>query len=377
MTAVAQETEPRTQAIRIAAFGLPGVPGEEGMSVAGDAWEAMLGSLTKERLTGLAVAAAESGRLELSERQAEELLERHREAMVWALLGERHLMRVGAALEAAGVDFLLLKGPALAHTCYPDPSWRPYADLDLLVRTGDWRAACGVLAEQGFRRDLPEPRAGFDERFGKAASHTGPEGFSVDLHRTLVLGPFGLWMRPEELFATPDVFELAGRRFRRLDDTALLVHACMHASLGWLPLLLLPVRDVAQVVWNSQVDWDLFADRVRRWRLGAVVRHSFETASALLGAALPPETGSFAAARTKRRERRALSSYTSDRRSRGGTALSTFKAIPGIRGKTAYARAMLLPQRGFVEARSANRRASYLRRWRIAASWLKPRPRKG
>jgi Uncharacterised nucleotidyltransferase len=375
--AVAEKADPRAQAIRITAFGLPGVPGEENMSVAEDAWEPMLGSLTKERLTGLAVAAAESGWLELSDRQAEELLDRQREAMVWALLGERHLMRVGAALQAGGVDFLVLKGPALAHICYPDPSWRPYADLDLLVRTSDWRAACGILAEAGFRRDLPEPRPGFDERFGKAASHTGPEGYSIDLHRTLVLGPFGLWLRPEELFDSPATLELGGRRFGRLDDTALLVHACMHASLGWLPLLLLPVRDVAQVVWNSQVDWDLFADRVRRWRLGAVVRHSFETSSELLGAALPPETEAFAAARSKRRERRALASYTSDRRSRGGTALSTFKAIPGIRGKTAYARAMLLPQRGFVEARSANRRASYLRRWRIAASWLRPRPRRG
>jgi hypothetical protein len=374
---VAEKIDPRAQAIRIAAIGLPGVPGEEGMSVAEDAWEAVVGYLTKERLTGLAVAAAESGWLELSEHQAEGLLDAHRHAMVWALQGERHLLRLGASLRAAGVDFLVLKGPALAHTCYPDPSWRPYADLDLLVRTGDWRAACGVLGEHGFRRDLPEPRPGFDERFGKAASHTGPEGFSVDLHRTLVLGPFGLWMRPEELFTTTDVFELASRRFRRLDDSALLIHACMHASLGWLPLLLLPVRDVAQVAWNSQVDWDLFADRVHRWRLGAVVRHSFETVSELLGAALPPETGAFAAARTRRKERRALASYTSDRRSRGGTALSTFKAIPGFRGKTAYARAMLLPQRGFVEARSANGRASYLRRWRIAASWLRPRPRKG
>jgi Uncharacterised nucleotidyltransferase len=184
-------------------------------------------------------------------------------------------------------------------------------------------------------------------------------------------------MRPEELFDTPASFDVGGHRFRRLDDAALLLHACIHASLGWQRPLILPVRDVPQILQTTELDWGLVTEQMRRWRLGAVVRHAFETASTLLGASLPPQTAAFTAARPSRTERRALASYTSDRRSRGGTALSTFKAIPGIWGKTAYARAMLLPQREFVEARSANRRGSYLRRWRIAASWLRPRPRKG
>lgn len=375
--AVVDLTNARAQAIRIAGYGLPGRSEQDGMQVTDDGWDAMLSVLVNERLTGLGVAAAESGWLDLSDRQAGDLLERHREAMVWALIGERHLLRLAAALEGEGVDFLVLKGPAVAHTCYPDPAWRPYVDIDLLVRTRDWRLACRVLSEQGFRRDLPEPRPGFDERFGKAANHTSAEGFAVDLHRTLVLGPFGLWMRPEELFDTPASFDVGGHRFRRLDDPALLLHACIHASLGWQRPLILPVRDVPQILQTTGLDWGLFTERVRRWRMGAVVRHAFETASTILGASLPPQTAAFTAARTSRTERRALESYTSDRRSRGGMALSTFKAIPGIRGKTAYARAMLFPRREFVEARSANRPGSYLRRWRIAASWLRPRPRKG
>ena len=37
-------------------------------------------------------------------------------------------------------------------------------------------------------------------RFGKAICHSDQEGLQVDLHRSLVVGPFGMWMRPDELF---------------------------------------------------------------------------------------------------------------------------------------------------------------------------------
>jgi hypothetical protein len=367
MKALSERVDPMVTARWIASFGLP--TDERDITVADEDWGPLLGILTSERLTGLAVAAAEGGALHLSDGQADALLERHRDAMAWALMGERHLIRLGTDLVALGVEFVLLKGPALAHVSYADPSWRPYADLDLLVKTRDWRTALDFLGRSQFSRKTPEPRPGFDERFGKAATHIGPEGFPVDLHRTFVLGPFGLWMQPEELFETTSVVEIAGRPFRRLDDTALLIHACMHAALGSLPVLILPVRDVAQVLGTATVDWALFADRVARWRLGVVVQHAFVMASEVLGFSLPEETRPFVQARPSRTERRVLASYTSDRHSRGGTALSTFRAIPGLGGKAAYARALLFPQRSFVEARSGAR--GYFGRWRTPFTWMK------
>jgi hypothetical protein len=268
------------------------------------------------------------------------------------------------------VGFVVLKGPALAHSVYPDPSWRSFADLDLLVRTEDWRRALGVLAELGCTRRLPEPRPGFDERFGKAATHRTPEGEEIDLHRTLVLGPFGLWIRPEELFGRTAAFEVGGRGLPRLDGAGLLLNACVHAALGQRRPFLQTVRDVAQVAAVAEIDWEALGRWARDWRLGAVLRHAFAQASEALGTPWPVGAREALAREPSRREARLLAAYTGRGRDRGGTALATLHAIPGLRSKAAYLRALLLPDRRFVVARSGNGGGrGYVRRWVVALKW--------
>jgi hypothetical protein len=354
----------------VGGFGLPGQEPAD-VEISPKEWRGFVLSASTGRMVGIAVAAAEAGRLRLTGDQTEELLDRHRDAMLWALAIERRLLGLAEAFEAAGVRPLVLKGPALAHTMYPDPSWRVFGDLDLLVPTSSWRRALDVLAGLGFERRLPEPRPGFDERFGKAAVHANGDGMEIDLHRTLVIGPFGLWARPEELFRRAATFELGGRMLGRLDDTAILLHACMHASLGWRPPLLWTLRDVAQVAWSGRIDWEELADLARRWRLRAVVSHALRTASETLEVSLPVEAASLLGAKSRRRERRALESYVTDRRGRGGTELATLQAIPGLRGKAAYLRMLLFPGRDFLAARG---RGS-VRRLFVPVRWLAGRRR--
>src|SRR5262249_43249749 len=157
----------------------------------------------------------------------------------------------------------------------------------LLVRTQDWRRACEALDRHGFARRLPEPRPGFDERFGKAASHAAEDGTVVDLHRTLVVGPFGLWMNAEELFDRSTPFALGGVVLLRLDDTSQLIHACLHATLGCWPPLLMPLRDVVQVAGAGTVDWAAVEDIAGRWRVAVVVQESLAQASELFNVELP------------------------------------------------------------------------------------------
>jgi hypothetical protein len=356
-------------ATRIAAFGL--LDDVEPVDGRDHDWRRLGSTLTTHRLTGLAWAAAERGAVLLTEEQRTDLLDRHKGAMFAALNIERKLLRTADRLEQAGIRPLVLKGPALAHTLYPDPSWRAFGDLDVLVRTEDWRESCDVLAESGYRRGLPEPHAGFDERFGKAAVHRNRDGIELDLHRTLVLGPFGLWLHPDELFEHAVPFILGGRTLLRLDDVDRLIHACLHASLGTLPDQLWTVRDVAQTAIDSDLDWTLVEDRARQWRVGAVVRHALGRASELLEFPLPREADRLRDYSPSRGERRALETFLTERRDRGGTALSTLRAIPGIRGKAAYVRALLFPDRDFVVARA--QQGSYVRRWRTPLRWLSPR----
>jgi hypothetical protein len=374
--AMTDPADPRKLACHIAGFGL-GVSQVEAVQVTEGLWSPLLSTLVLERLTGLATAAAEVGRLRLPGGLAEDqLLEAQRNAMLWSLSLERKLVSLAAVLQSASIDVVVLKGPAVAHTVYPDASWRPFGDLDLLVRTRDWDRTTTLLGDLGMRRRLPEPRPGFDKRFGKAAAFIDRDGAEIDLHRTLTPGPFGLWIDTDELVDRAVSFEIGGRRLRRLDDTALLLHASLHASLGWWPPLLWTLRDVAQCALFATVDWTDLAALAGRWRLGPVLAHSFQSAMATFDLALPEESGSFLATRSRRQDRRLLEAYTTDRRRRGGTAVATIQALPDIRSKASYLWALLVPNREFLTARTGTARPSYLQRWKVPIGWASRRRRR-
>jgi hypothetical protein len=165
---VIESSDPAGLVFRIAGFGLPGhEDGEEPLSVSAESCTSLLGFISRHRISGLAVAALQADWLQLPPEYERDLLARHREAMVGALAIERRLLTVADAFDDAGVQFLVLKGPAIAHSIYPDPSWREFGDLDLLVSTADWKrsmlcprgpraAPCSAGAPSRFRRAFRE-----------------------------------------------------------------------------------------------------------------------------------------------------------------------------------------------------------------------------
>ena len=57
------------------------------------------------------------------------------------------LMRL---LREQDIQLVVLKGPVIAETYYPDPALRPYGDLDLLIREDDLLAVSGILVARGY-----------------------------------------------------------------------------------------------------------------------------------------------------------------------------------------------------------------------------------
>jgi hypothetical protein len=353
----------------IASVGLAPSGGTRHETSAED-WPWLRSKILGHRLSGLALESCARGVLCLPDENLTELRGLHRESMALALRLEARLIEVAEALAGAGVDVTVLKGPAIAHGYYPHAGWRPFSDLDLLVDGDQWATTAETLTELGFERELPEPRAGFDVNFGKAVSWASGH-IGIDLHRTLAAGPFGMWMKPEELRARREEFTLGGESFKRFDATGLLMHACVHASLGWRPPLLLPLRDVIQIASNESIDWDQLRSWSERWKLNAVLQHAFSTASSLLGTSLPDQAQTLLHVPVSTKELRALEAYTTNRRQRGGTALATMQAIPGLRQRAKYARSLVFPNREFLQARATEgERASYLRRWMTPANWF-------
>jgi hypothetical protein len=354
---------------RVAAAGLPGAQPIRVPEVVADA---VVGHLANQRLTGVAIEGLRSGAVVLPDGARAALSDAHLRASVLVVALERRLGQVVRALLEEDVEPVVLKGPTLARPFYGSIV-RTYGDIDLLVPVAGWRRALDVLARSGFRRLIPEPRPGFDERFGKGASHADPEGYEVDLHRTLVLGPFGLWIDPDELLSRAVPFSWHDRTFRRLDDTATLLHVCLHASLGSRPPLLLPLRDVLQVAYTGTVDWGAFAELSRRWRIGAPVSWALRSAAETLGVPLPPAAAALELGAPGLVERWALRAYVTDRRGTGGIELGTLVGLDGIRDRIAYARALLFPDEEFRATRGTPRRTA---RWKRPAAWARDAARR-
>ena len=314
-----------------------------------------------ERLTGLLARAVADGAFAATDDQREEAARVELDWACHALLLERTLLELSAALEAAGVGHLVLKGPASAHWLYPDPSWRCFGDIDVLVPGDRFDDAVAVVTARGGIRRYPEPRPGFVGRFGKGAALVMPDGYEVDLHRTFVAGPLGIRIDLDGLFATAVPLTIGDRRLSRLAAEEAFLHACYHAVLGSRVARLVPQRDLAQMLLTTEVDLDRIHHLVAAWRGRAVM------ARAVAGAwrsfaladdhALAVWTAGYDAGPA---ERRAMSVYLGDRRSYAGQAAAAVTAVPGWGGKAAYLRAVVFPRRGYL----AEREGSYRRRLR-------------
>lgn len=230
------------------------------------AFDTLLRAVGAERLTGHLVAAIRSGALPVTDRQSEQASEAHFDAVCSWLLLESTMLQVLDVLAAACVDVRVVKGPAVAHLDYPEPGLRGFGDVDLLVRSEDIDAATSSLRAAGYRRLVPEPRHGFDRRFGKGATFQAPGGHEVDLHRTFVMGAFGLLIATDELWDHGDRFVVGGRTVVTLDAECRLLQACYNVMLGDETPRLTTLRDIAQLLLSTEVDTSRVRELARGWR---------------------------------------------------------------------------------------------------------------
>lgn len=297
-----------------------------------------------ERVLGPLAAAVASEAWPVTPDQRTELASRHRTWMSTALRIEAELLTVTELFAEHGIDVTVLKGPASAHLLEPDPSWRCFGDLDLLVPADRIADASALLVYRGGRRHYAEPRPGFDRRFSKGMAVTGPGRVEVDLHRTLTPGPFGLAIDLDELVADRDTFRVGDRDLTALGPAARFVHAAYHAVLGSPTPRLLPLRDLARAAPTTPDSIAAAVGLAHSWRGDAALALAVRTARARLGWRAPAPLAAWAESRVDdRREQRWLASSAGSRRSSAAQALAGIEAVPGLTAKLAYAYAVALP----------------------------------
>ncbi|WP_034273136.1 nucleotidyltransferase family protein [Haloechinothrix halophila] len=361
----------------IAAYRLPGsrltLPREP---LEPSAWQDVLRGAWRHRLTGALAAAVHEGAMAATGAQISEAVAEHRTAQLRVLLLERELAAIVRRLTGAGVATRVLKGPAYARLDYPDPALRSFHDIDLLVRPADIDHAAATMRSAGYRRTLAEPRPGFDRRFDKGMTLIPPAGYELDIHRTFVLGPWGVLMDLDELWRDEgESLTVAGHPVTALSLPYRLLHACYHAALGDWPLRLGSLRDVAELLRKVESSGGVHANTAghlsviqrtdpartvraiaARWGVEAVLAAAVADTTRLLCLPATGPLSSWARDYTPSRQEEAwLALHTTDTKTFAAQALATVRVLPRWRDKLAYIHALALPDRGYTDGRHSSR----------------------
>lgn len=141
------------------------------------------------------------------------------------------LARVLAALAAAGIDPLILKGTALAYSHYPSPALRPRGDTDLLVPPAAAALSARVFHDLGY--------VGGDGATGEPVSHQATwirtdrvgKDHHFDVHWRISNSAILVKaLAYEELAARARAQPLLGLHARALAPVDALLFACMHRA---------------------------------------------------------------------------------------------------------------------------------------------------
>jgi hypothetical protein len=191
-------------------------------------------------------------------------------------------------LEAAGIEAIVFKGPALAVLAYGDLNLRRFVDLDLIVRRADMARAIDVLMQSGYvaSRDLTGEQQAVLLRTQHNLQFVRGRVI-VELHWQVSSALFASTVTAEELWENISTVELNGRRVNTLADDDLLFALCVHGSrhlwqrLAW-------ICDIDRLIRiNPAIDWSELTERAKRAKAERMFLLGPALAQALLGTELP------------------------------------------------------------------------------------------
>jgi hypothetical protein len=283
--------------------------------------------------------------------------------------GSRLALDAGTAevfrsLGLAGVEALLLKGPAIARWLYAEGEPRTYTDCDLLIAPDHVEAAEKVLGSLAYKREFDDRDMPSWWREHATAWGRDDDGLTVDLHRTLPGVGVDAEATWRALSADTDAVVVAGHPVPTLPLPGRALHVALHAAqhgVGWaraMADLERALRAVNEDLWRKAAALaaeleatDAFATGLRLTPAGAQLAIRLQlpasrSVGAVLRAASPPPVA---------------------------LGFEQLARAPGVRARARIVWRKLIPPAGFVrhwDPRAADSRFALLRAYLRRPLWI-------
>jgi len=193
-------------------------------------------------------------------------------------------------LQREGIEFVLLKGAALANTVYSFIE-RPMGDIDMIVAPSDAERAHAVARAAGWTWDaatFPVSRYAGHHHLPPLDDCAGT-GIRLELHTGIAIEGHPFAIAFEELRSRGRAVQVGSATATVPSAEHLLVHECVHFA--WSHVLSFgswrTVRDVKQIAERKAIDWDAFLEETQRHRADSCAYWTLVLAQLLAGAEVP------------------------------------------------------------------------------------------
>jgi len=206
---------------------------------------------------------------------------------------EKQLSKIIKAFHDGGVRPLVLKGPALALSIYPDPAMRPGSDLDLLVLPQQMSKARDILEQLDYKC--------LGKRFENCKDFYSEETFVpqkdkranrvIELHWDLhSFSGINKEVRLEDFFQRAVKIKKSGLTFETLNPVDALIHRAINMAI-WhnKDIRLIWIYDTALLAQHLKTpeDWEVLQERSVDWRARLALEYSLKMAQVWVGLKMP------------------------------------------------------------------------------------------
>jgi len=317
-------------------------------------WRALLERAKLQGLSPLLYASLEKhGFVNVPAFAVDALQEIYRKSALAAAVAHHEMETLVAQLAEQGIDVIVLKGAALSRWLYPQPSLRPFGDLDLLIHERDRAAARQTMVACGYQ-DSSGSSAAFRDTFYCEMLFTRavPPRQSVDLHWNLLNSRFyrrrvnldWFWAHTQSLGSGP----VTARIF---EPRAQLAHLALHLGLhhGNVPRLM-HLYDLALLIHKCRaaIDWQAVAEYIQSAGLARPVHHVLMRTQTAWQIPLAPEVlAQFRPRIWHFSEHVAFRFITAVHNE--GSVLTDALSVPGAKNKLSFALQHLFPDAAYMQ----------------------------